>query len=157
MKTYELSYIVSPEMNSEEALAKAEEIQSAIQSREGIILKQLNPVAKTLAFPIAKRASGYFGVLEFQIEAEKLLEVKEIVVKDGKIVRHMVIIKEPIRIRRERRSKKPAETFAIEQKTEVPAEVKKEEPAFAESFNVTKEKEKIELKDIDEKLDEILG
>jgi ribosomal protein S6 len=72
MKTYELSYIVSPEMTSEEAEAKAKEIESAIQSREGVILKQSNPVAKTLAYPIAKRASGFFGILEFQLEARKI-------------------------------------------------------------------------------------
>ena len=62
MKTYELSYIISSEITSEEAEAKAREIEGAIQSREGIILKQLNPVAKTLAFPVGKRASGFLGL-----------------------------------------------------------------------------------------------
>ncbi len=93
MKTYELTYIISPEITLEEAEAKAKEIESAIQGKEGIILKQYNPVAKTLAFPISKRASGFFGVLEFRPEPEKLLDLKEILAKDGKIVRHIVIIK----------------------------------------------------------------
>lgn len=167
MKTYELSYIVSPEMTSEEAEAKAKEIESAIQSREGVILKQSNPVAKTLAYPIAKRASGFFGILEFQLEPEKLLELKEIIVKDKKIVRHMVVVKEPVRIRKERRSRIKAEpAFTIERKEpEVEVKTKKieeiEEAKTEEKVEVVekkeKEKEKVELKDIEEKLDEILG
>ena len=161
MKTYELSYIVSPEITGEEAIAKGKEIESAIQSREGIILKQLNPVARTLAFPIAKRASGFFGVLEFQIEAEKLLEIKEIVAKDGKIVRHMVIIKEPIKIKKIRRSKTASlQEAAAEQKVEAEA-AKEEIPAESKPAPIEKDLPaqagKVELKDIEEQLDEILG
>ena len=147
-------------MTSEEAGVKAKEIESAIQNREGIILKQSNPVAKALAYPIAKRASGFFGVLEFQLEAEKLVELKETIEKDGKIVRHMVIIKEPIKIRKERRSR-VAPILEVEQKIEEPAFTKEnldvaeeEKPAGTKP---TIEKEKVELKDIDQQLEEILG
>ena len=142
MKTYELTYIVSPETTSEEAEAKAKGIETAVQNREGIILKQSNPVAKTLAYPIAKRASGFFGVLEFQLEPEKLIELKEILEKDGKIVRHMFIIKEPIKVKKERRTR-PA-----------PVVVEKEETPLTKT---SEDKQKVELKDIEEKLDEILG
>ena len=154
MKTYELSYIVSPEIGSEEVEAKAKEIESAIQSREGVILKQQNPAPKTLAFPIGKRASGFFGVLEFQLEPEKLLEVKEIIQKDGKIIRHMVIIKEPIRIKKQRRTRTAVAeaAAAIEQKPEVTVETIKEEVEIKEE-----KKEKVELKDIEQKLEELLG
>jgi ribosomal protein S6 len=157
MKVYELTYIISPEITSEEATAKAGEIETAIHSREGTILKQSNPVAKTLAFPVAGRASGFFGVLEFQLEPEKLVEIKELISKDKKIVRNMVIVKEPVRIRKERRSKRIlAETPAVlEQKIEIEsAKEKEEKPASVKS---TIEKEKVELKDIEQQLDEILG
>jgi len=153
MKTYELTYIVSPEITSEEAEAKAKEIESAIQSREGTISKQLNPIAKTLAYPIERRASGFFGVLEFKLEPEKLLELKEIIVKDKKIVRHMVLVKEPARIRKERRTRiKPEPAFTIEQKTEIES-VKEEQTSTSKA----EEKGKVELKDIEQKLEELLG
>jgi ribosomal protein S6 len=156
MKTYELSYIVSPEITSEEAEAKAKEIESAIKSREGMILKQSNPIAKTLSYPIKKRASGFFGVLEFQLEPEKLIEIKNILEKDGKIVRHMVIIKLPSKPRKERRSK-PSPAFEIEKKTEIERPegypIKEEKPAKVHSAD----KEKVELKDIEQKLEELLG
>lgn len=154
MKTYELTYIISPEMSSEEAEAKAKEIETAVASREGIILKQTNPTAVTLSYPIKKRASGFFAVIEFQAEPEKLVELKEMVQKDGKIVRHMLIIKEPAKPRRERRSRKEAVVpeIKIEHKTEVEA---KDEPAKVATEKI--EKNKVELKDIEQKLDELLG
>lgn len=143
MKIYELTYIISPEITLEEAEAKGKEIESAIKSKEGTILKQANPTAKTLAFPVAKRASGFFGVLEFQLESEKLIELKETVLKDDKITRQIIIIKKPVKIRKERRAKKAEPIFEkLEIKTE---EIKPEI------------KDKVELKDIEHQLDELLG
>jgi small subunit ribosomal protein S6 len=156
MKTYELTYIISPEMSSEEAEAKAKEIETAVASREGIILKQTNPTAVTLSYPIKKRASGFFAVIEFQAEPEKLVELKEMVQKDGKIVRYMLIIKEPARIRRERRGKRETivPEIKIEHKTETVENKAEETEAPAQK---TVEKPKVELKDIEQKLDELLG
>jgi ribosomal protein S6 len=164
MKTYELAYIISPEMTSEEASAKAQEIESAIRSREGTIVKQLNPVARTLSYQIEKRASGYFGVIEFQLEPEKLLEVKDIIVKDKKIVRHMLVIKEAVEFKKARRTRETTKAkveegelsvFATTPKIEVeaPTMEEEEEPSPAKK----EVKEKVELKDIEHELDEILG
>ena len=168
MKTYELTYIASPEMTSEELEAKAKSLESAIQSREGVIIKQSNPVAKTLSYQIKKRASGFLGFIEFQLEPEKLIEFKAILEKDSKIVRHMLIVKEAAEMKKERRTRgavkaKTAPTFTIEQKVEVKAEEpasiidteeeKKEKPAS----KIKEVKEKVELKDIEHELDEILG
>jgi len=152
MKTYELTYIISPEVTSEEAQTKAKEFESAIKAREGTILKQLDPAAKTLSYPIKGRASGFIGVLEFQLEPEKLAELKEIVAKNGKIVRHMVIIKKAQKPRKERGARiKPV--LEAEQKIEI-------EPTKKEKATTAKtraDREKVELKDIEQQLDEILG
>ena len=137
-------------MTLEEAETKAKDVASLIQGKEGVILKQSNPIAKTLAFPIEKRASGFLAVLEFQLEPEKLIEVKEFIAKDGKIVRDMILIKEPARIRKERRTRiKPVPAFETEQKV---IEKDVSEPATKSAG-----KEKVELKDIEQKLDELLG
>lgn len=149
MKTYELTYIISPEMTSQEAEDKAKEIESAVQGKEGTIIKQSNPVAKTLSYPIKKRASGFFGFLEFQLEPEKLVELKNVLSKDGKITRHMVIIKEAAEFKKARRTRgllktKPVPAIEAEKKTE--PEAAKEEKSG-----------KVELKDIEQKLDELLG
>ena len=164
MKTYELAYIISPDMTSEEVENKAKEIESAIQSREGTDIKQLSPAARTLSYQIEKRASGFFGVIEFQLESEKLLEVKDIIVKDKKIVRHMLTIKEPAEFKKARRTRETAKikvesaeqpSITIESKKEV--EETKAEPEAEAVVQNTEIKEKIELKDIEHELEEILG
>ena len=173
MKTYELTYIVSPEITLEEAEAKGKEIELAISSKEGIILKQLNPVAKTFSYPIGKNASGFLGVLEFQLESEKLIELEAELTKDVKIVRHMLIIKKPAEFKKERRTREkiivaPVSTLEIERKTEVQtkepvvvensSEVEvKEKDNKKSSAKIKEIKEKVELKDIEQELDEILG
>jgi len=147
MKTYELTYIISPEITSEEAEAKSKEVASAIIGKEGVVVMQSNPSAKTLSYPIKKSASGFFGVLEFQLEPEKMLEVEKMLDKDSKIVRHMVLIKKPIKIVKQRRTRPAAKEMPVSvgEKEETVKQTKKEE------------KPKVELKDIEQTLDEILG
>ncbi len=157
MKAYELTYIVSPEITSEEAEAKGKEIESLIQSKEGTIVKQTNPTAKTFSYPIGKKASGFLGVVEFNMDSDKLLEVKAIVEKDKKIVRHMLIIKLAAELKKERRTRvRPTPTFEIEKKEEV-VETAQEETTEEKPAAKEKEKEKVELKDIEHELEEILG
>lgn len=164
MKIYELTYIISPDVASEEAEAKAKELESAITGRQGLILKQSNPVAKALSYPIKKRASGFLGSLEFQLEPESLLELKEIIGKDSAIARYMVIIKEPAKPKKERRSKERAEaaTAAASRIEASPTPEEREEPNEPEEKEKAPEpsqdqKSKVELKDIEETLDELLG
>jgi len=139
MKTYELTYIITPEAGLEGAEAKAKEFEALAQKEEGIIIKHSNPVARTLPYPIKKHASGFFGVLEFQLEPEKLEEIKTALSKDGKISRFMVTIKEVSKVRKERKGR--IKTPAIETHIEKPAEPSP----------------KVELKDIEQKLEELLG
>jgi len=156
MKTYELSYIVSPEITSEEAEAKGKEIESLVQNREGTIARQVNPTAKTFAYPIKSRASGFLGFLEFNLEPEKLVEVDAIISKDGKIVRHMVIIKEAAELKKDRRTRGEVRVKPIAEITE--EKIEKKEEVETEKPTKTKEpKAKVELKDIEQSLDEILS
>lgn len=137
MKNYELSYIISTEISSEESQAFAKEIESFIQGKEGVIIKSETPVAKTLAFPVKKFGSGFFVISEFQIEPEKIKEINEKLEKDGKILRHIVAVKKHARLQKERR-------------------IKKEEPVPQLEIKKTDDK-KVELEEIDKKLNEILG
>lgn len=167
MQTYELSYIVSPEVTSVEAEAKAKELEMVIQQLEGVILKQITPVAKTLSFQIKKHASGFFGVVVFQLEQEKLQEFVTVIQKEKKIVRHMVLVKKPVKIKKQRRSNR--DSLPTE---ELPT-IEATKPSLLEKLGFGKKEEKVEetpepvvekvqekkidLEDIDKQLDEILG
>lgn len=163
MKTYELAYIVSSEITSEVAEAKTKEIESAITSREGSIIKQSIPTAKTFSYPVSKTASGFFGVIEFQLEPEKLPEITDILSKDKTIVRSMVTIKKAAEFKKARRTRTkvaPTEAtpeVAVIAEKATPEIIEDEEEKKSEKVKKTKEKEKVELKDIEHELDEILG
>jgi len=161
-------------MTSEEAENKAKEIESAIQKNEGVIIKQSNPVAKTLSYQIKKHASGFFGVIEFQLEQNKLEEIQLMLRKDKKFARHMLLSKYPIKIKKQRRSKKEAiesgvlpsieakpsllEKLGFGKKEEKVAEPEVEKTPEKVDLSSSKEgKPKVELKDIEEQLDKILG
>ena len=60
MKTYELTYIIPSSVTTEDTATVMREVDSFIQSKEGVILKSENTAAQTLAYPIKKNSSGYF-------------------------------------------------------------------------------------------------
>lgn len=141
MKPYELTYIISSEITTEQAETEAKNIESFIQDKEGVILKSENPSPKTLAYPIKKQGSGFFAVLEFQLEPKELGKLKEKLQKNDKIIRHMLIIKNPEKIQKERRiRKKPLVSSPL-----------------VEAIKEEKTNKKVELREIEEKLEEILS
>ncbi len=153
---------MTSEISSEESEAKVKEIESFIQSKEGVILTSDKPVAKTLAYPIKKQGSGFFSTLTIQIEEEKVAELNEKLVKDSKILRHFIVVKEAVRERKERRTRaKPAftveaEKVVAETKLE-PTEEKASKKEEKQSVKSAASKEKADLTDIEKKLDEILS
>lgn len=160
MKTYDLTYIISPETSSEEIEAFTKDIESFVQSKMGVIIKQTTPFAKTLAYPIKKFASGFIGSLEFQIEPEVLEELKNKLSKDKKINRHMIVIKYPVKALKLRRSKnKDIESFVAQKEPtkNIVIEKKQDEPIIKTEEEIKKESKKVELKDIEQKLEELLG
>ena len=150
MKPYELTYIISSEMTSEQAELESKNIESFVKDKGGIVLKLEKISPKTLAYPIKKQSSGFFGVLEFQLEPEHIVELKEKIQKNNEIIRHMIIINNPAKIQKERRiRRKPLTTSPLSGYTEETKEEVKEKDK--------KTSKKVELKEIEKELDEILS
>jgi len=154
MKIYELSYIISPEISSEESDAKAKKIEAMILDKKGIISKQTNISAKTFSYPMGKSASGFWGALEFQMEPENIAEIKNAITKDEKIVRHMLTIKETQKIKKQRKGRN---TVIAEHKQESETISGKKFSSKIADHSASESKQKVELKDIEQTLDEILG
>ena len=152
MKAYELTYIISPEITSEEANTLAKEIESFIQNKGAVVLGHSQPVAKTLSYPIKSHASGFMISLEFHAESEIIEEIKEKINKNEKIVRHIIAIKKPLKIRKERRAKQPVSPILKKEDA-----IERKELQESDTHKTSIEKEKIELKDIEQKLEELLG
>lgn len=143
MKNYELSFLVSTEISTEEAQGFSAQIAGIIQKEAGQNVKISNPVPKTLGYKIKGQSSALWMNIEFSLEPDKLKEVEKELKKDPRIIRYLISIKKPQRIT-EARVRRSVESKTTEPIKEAIQEEKKQE-------------KKVELKDIDEKLEEILG
>ncbi len=118
-------------MPEEEARNFQEKISSLIKEGGGVLYGENLLLKKRLAYPIKKQNQAYLAVLNFQLNAEKLTDLEKKLKEDLQILRYLLLVKakpEKIRI--------------------VPRRVVKE---------VISEKEKkVELKEIEKKLEEIL-
>ncbi len=145
MKPYELTYIISSQISTDESENLKNDLEGFIQSKEGVILKSEKTAPQTLAYPIKKHSSGYFATLTFQVLEDKVKEIKDKLQKDAKVLRHFILIKKPVKVMKERRSMKPS---FMKNKTE--------ESLFT-TAGIKKKEENLRVEDIDKKLDEILS
>jgi len=130
MKTYELTYLVSPDILEEEAILLSTKINSFIQEKGGILRKNLPLLKKQLSYPIKKKNIAYLMSLTFQVKAESLKEIKKQIEINSNILRHLLFIK------KEEESQKIIKNL-----------IKKPKKII---------KTKVDLKEIEKKIEEIL-
>lgn len=131
MKLYELTYLITPEISEEELKSLQEKLTSLIQKEEGFLNEVSYPVEKNLAYLIKKKQKAFLLSLSFQLKPEKLKNLEEKLKKEEKILRYLILTK-----------KMPKKVSGI---TSIPKK------------KSTKEKPKVELKEIEKKLEEMLG
>ncbi len=153
MKNYELTYLISPELKTEEAERFSLEISAFLQKEEGSVIKTENPKPKTLSYQIKKQGAAFQTSLEFCSTPEGLKTLEEKIKKESKILRYLIVVKKPPQ--RERRKKtismtKPSRILdkVGTESVEIKIESSTEKPRKTEK--------KAELKDIEEKLEKIL-
>ena len=151
---YELVYIVSSNLPETEHPAVQEEILAYLsQIKAKIITKPYSLGRKRLAYLINKQKHGFYVALEFSLDDTTGLKKLEIDLKHNKnILRHLIIKKSSVVKAAKETSKraepvkvaKPILTSEKEDKTKSPEQQQKED------------KPKIDLDDLDQKLDQIL-
>lgn len=132
MKKYELTYLISPDLSEEEAKNLSNRISAFIKEKEGNVLNTSNPVKKELAYEIKKTLEAFLVIISFSLENTHLITLKEKIVKTKNILRHIISIKRNIK------------------ETPIRKRFKKE---ILTDSNV----KKVELGEIDQKIEEILG
>ena len=130
MENYELTYLISTDASGEELKNLPEKIKSFIQEEEGAIKKTTEPSKTKLGYPIKEKWQGFLTVLNFSLNPEKIANLEKKLKAESQILRYMILNKDlPEKILRSKRTR---------------PELK------------TKESEKVELKEIDKKIEEIL-
>ena len=131
---YQLTYLISPELNSTEVEEFLKKIEDLV-SKFGKILKSEKPERIKLSYPVQKKRESFLSFLEFEGEAGKIDNLKKELEKEKNILRYLLIKKK----KTEQKIRKPKE---IKIKTEG-----REQP---------KEEKKVELEKIEEKLKELV-
>jgi len=136
MKNYELAYLISSDISEEEAKEIQEKVKSLLQ-KEGAFLNERKEILikKRLAYPIKNKIQVYLASLEFQLSPEKIAVVEKNIKEEGLILRYLLITKFP-----EKEAKIKARRVA---------------PLVKKPQKTPSEK-KVELKEIEKKLEEIL-
>ncbi len=156
MTNYELLYIVSNQYTEDELSVIREKIKNMITKYEGVLGLEEAPEKKKLAYPINKIVHGYYVALEFEMEnGENLSKINNDLRLDKEIVRAQIIV----------RKKLTPEELAKQAQQRLRAERQEQTASVAESIEKIeetktvaekKDDKKVSLKNLDEKLDELL-
>jgi len=128
MKYYELACLISPNLSEQELNSFSEKINSLVQE-QGAILDKILPEKKiVLGSPIEKNTSAFFKILTFNLNPEKLNDLGKKLKDNKEILRYSIISRHQV----------------------------KSEKLVSKPIKIKASKAKVELKDIDKKLKEIL-
>lgn len=142
MRNYEATLILSPQASAAEVNDTVQELASLVQGEGGILDEQNVLGKKTLLSPIRNQKEGYVALLSFNLNQEKLPNLEKSLRDREQILRYLLLLKQP------RKTAKAQERPA-------PKRIETQEELGEETRVEPKKEEKIELKDIDEKLREI--
>ncbi|HOK00497.1 MAG TPA: 30S ribosomal protein S6 [Candidatus Pacearchaeota archaeon] len=147
---YELNFLISGDV--EDFKTVNQKIINYIAEEGGVLEQEIEPKRIKLAYPIKKKNEAYLSTLIFKLDSEKLQNLIKKTKEEKEILRHLVL--------KTKVSKKPEKIYKKEEKAQISEEVKIEEgkEEIKPVFHIKpKKEEKVELKEIDKKIEEILN
>ncbi len=92
MNNYELMVIFTPVLSEEEYKAAQNKFAALVKENEGEVL-HTNPWGlKSLAYPIAKKTTGLYWVMEYQAPTSFNEKLKTQLLRDESVMRHMYTV-----------------------------------------------------------------
>src|SRR3954463_2755018 len=91
-KRYETVFILTPVLSDDQAKEAAKKFKKTITDLGGKIVNEENWGLKKLAYPIQKKTTGFYHLLEFAGEGEDIINNLEVVYKrDERILRFLTV------------------------------------------------------------------
>jgi small subunit ribosomal protein S6 len=159
---YELLYLISNKFSEDEIKPIMEKVNTLIVNNQGKITQSVLLGKKRLAYPIKGFHFGYYGLVEFNMPGVNLANVGRTLRMTSEILRQQIVIKELKTKEQIDQDKKIAEKIAArglkeEKLAKEKVLARQAAPAEADgSARKTIDKDKVDLKDLDAKLDKIL-
>jgi len=132
MKNYELTYLISPDISEKQAQILIAKINDAIRTDAGNISNASGPSKIKLGYLIEKESEAFLVSTYFSLNPDKIINLEKALKEEKKVLRHIIIIKKELK--------------------EKPARLRKSIKSSAPES----EAKKVELREIDQKIEEIL-
>ena len=142
MKQYELTYLSSAELSDEESKSLLEEINNFIIQENGLLGKTENIGRRMTAYPIKKKNEGFLTIVNFNSETAGVKDIEKKLKSDNRILRYLISTKKS-------ESLKPDSSYLKKRRVSLLNEgIGLKKPSAKEK--------KVELVDLDKKIDENL-
>jgi ribosomal protein S6 len=133
MRYYDLTYLITPEFSEKEAKDFSQKVLNLLQDQGGILENLKDPQKISLAYQIEKKKTAWLVSLSFFLASSKIQDIRNELSKNKEILRFLVF-------------QKKLPKAKIPEKEEMKIPLAKKPP-----------EKKVELKEIEKKLEEILG
>jgi len=183
MKNYEYTYLTRQDMSEDDAKNLQDKIGSFVTGKGGAIVDAPKARKRRLAYAIKKQNAAYLNTILFSFDPQNLADLKKDIAGETEILRGLILAYDPKKMEKEVRRGRPAIAAAAPEKEAAEETAAKPEKDSSEEKTPSEDKDKdkkdaaakpaadakeapakpkrrtkikAELRDIEEKLDEIL-
>lgn len=89
-RTYELVYILNPELRDEDLEAANQRVHQSIDRNDGRVVFENHWGYRKLAYPIAKKNQGYYVLLHLDVDPENVASIERLLNLDENVMRYLV-------------------------------------------------------------------
>ncbi len=89
MNRYETVFIMTPVLSEEQATETVDKFKGIITSNNGNIVFEDSWGLKKLAYPIQKKTTGFYHLIEFEVDPEHLRQYETEFRRDERIIRFL--------------------------------------------------------------------
>jgi small subunit ribosomal protein S6 len=91
LNQYETVFIMTPVLSEEQMKETVEKYQKFLISKQAEIVHENNWGLRKLAYPIQKKSTGFYHLIEFKSEPEMIREWEVIFKRDERILRFLTV------------------------------------------------------------------
>lgn len=92
-RAYELAYHFTPDLAEAEVAAHLKELESLVGTSGGLVIASREPKKIHLSYPIDHKYYGFFGVVEFNAQAEAITGLNAALKLQNGVLRYLIVAK----------------------------------------------------------------
>ena len=96
MRSYELIFIVHPDVNEDDMTAVVEKVEGLVERNSGKVVQTESWGLRRLAYPIQKRWEGQYVLMQLELESQSVAGLERDLGLTEQIMRHLIVrVEEP--------------------------------------------------------------